>query len=242
VPPAVAQAGLSAGIPYGGKPVNQLDKAFRPSGRGKPFPLPAIVDGRPVGPWWFLRVPGGGSNLFSGGVSLSTYVFFPDGTAAALFRPGGPQLADLESMHALGEDDYIGRFSVAGGVMNIAFGPDDRNLLSKPITVKQSGGTPYFLWWQREYQPALPVPRDFLLGTWRSGAMGTMSFRADGTVATTKNMVDTDWGSTVPVTGTWALDGYLFAMHFPGYGDRVYSLFRTASGSIVLNQSMMSRE
>jgi hypothetical protein len=157
--------GGSSAIPYGGKPVNMLDRAFRPSGRGQPFPLPAIVDGRPVGPWWFVRVQQFGSTHRDFGSStLSTYVFFPDGTATALFRPGGPQSADLDGMRAIGEDGFIGRYEVSGGVLNLRFGPNERDLISKPMTIKQSGGDTYFLWWQREYQPALPALRSFVIG------------------------------------------------------------------------------
>jgi len=235
--PAAASA-EGTGIPYGGKPVNVLDKAFRPSGRGKPFPAPAIVDGAPVGLWWYVYISKYGSDI-------RTEVYFPDGTATALFRPGGPRLADLEGMHALGDDGFIGRYRVGAGVMSVQWGSDAGNAISRPITLHANGDASSFIWFQREYQPALPVTPQFLAGTWREGAMGTFSFRADGTVLTTPNMIEAQWGRARPdetIQGRWFLDGYLLAMRFPSDGDRVCAAFRTPHGDLVLRQSLLTRQ
>jgi len=234
-PPAAAGGG---GIPYGGKPVNVLDKAFRPSGRGKPFPAPAIVDGAPVGPWWYVSIS-------KYGADIRTEVYFPDGTATALFRPGGPRLVDLEGMHALGDDGFVGRYQVGGGQLKVVWGGEEKNAISRPLVVHERGEASSFLWFQREYQPALPVSAQFLAGVWRQGAMGTFTFRADGTVTTTANMIEAQWGRAPgndTVQGRWFLDGYLLAMRFGADGDRVCTAFRTPHGDLVLRQSLLTRQ
>lgn len=233
--PAIAGGG---GIPYGGKPVNVLDKAFRPSGRGKSFPAPAIVDGAPVGPWWYVSIS-------KYGADIRTEVYFPDGTVTALFRPGGPRLADLEGMHALGDDGFIGRYRVSGGQLSVVWGGEEKNAISRPVVVHERGEASSFLWFQREYQPALPVGAQFLAGVWRQGAMGTFTFRADGTVTTTANMIEAQWGRAPgndTVQGRWFLDGYLLAMRFGADGDRVCTAFRTPHGDLVLRQSLLTRQ
>lgn len=239
--PVAAAAGApvdGSGIPYGGKPVNVLDKEFRPSGHGKAFPAPSIVKGAPVGPWWYLSTSAYGS-------SARVEIFFPDGTAAFLLRPGLPWAADLDGMHALGDDDFIGRFQVKGSMATAQWGSDPNRAITRPIVLHERGEASSFLWYQREYQPALPVTPKFLVGVWRLGAMGTYTFRADGTVVTTATMIEADGvgskGDT-QLQGRWFADGYLLAMRFGSAGDRVYSAFRTSHGELVLRQSILTRQ
>ena len=237
--PAPGPAGT--GIPYGPSQAPVLDPRFLPSGRGQPIPPPAMVGGRPVGIWW--NVHNSRSPYFTSGSIYST-VFLPDGTLVHFFRPGGPHLVDLEGMRALGDGDFIGRYSVAAGTMTTEIGKGGEYRRSKPLTVRQDPAGVSFLFDGDEYHPAIPLTRQSLVGTWKMGARGTFTFRADGTVVTPANMIEASWGradSKEVLTGTWALDGYLLALRFPKDGVRVYPAFG-ATGSMVLRQTLLTRE
>ena len=193
----VEAAPAGTGIPNGPSQAPVLDPRFLPSGRGRPIPPPAMVGGRPVG---------------------------IDGTLVHFFRPGGPHLVDLEGMRALGDGDFIGRYSVAAGTMTTEIGKGGEYRRSKPLTVRQDPAGVSFLFDGDEYHPAIPLTRQSLVGTWKMGARGTFTFRADGTVVTPANMIGASWGradSKEVLTGTWALDGYLLALRFPTERRRV---------------------
>lgn len=231
-----------SGIPYGPSTAPVLDSRFRPSGRGRPIPPPSIADGKPVGLWW--NVHNSRSPFFISG-SIYSSVFLPDGTLVHFFRPGGPHLVDLDGMRSLGDGDDIGRYSVSGGTMTTELGKNGEFRRSKPISVRRDPAAGvYFLFDNDEYHPAVPLTRQSLVGTWKMGAMGTFTFRPDGTVVTTANMIEASWGradSKEVLTGRWVLDGYLLALHFPKDGDRVYPVF-DAAGSMVLRQSLLTRQ
>lgn len=194
------------GIPYGPSKAPVLDAKFRPSGHGVPIPPATIAGGMPRGLWWNVHAPTG---------SIYPTVFLADGTVARFYRPGGPMLADLEGMRELGDGPYIGRAHVSGGVLTAAYG---EYVVSTPIVVRNSSEGPYFLWNHDEHHPAIPLTREFLVGTWRLGAMGTFTFRPDGTVLTTPPMIEAQWAhkSGEQLVGTWTLEGYLLALPVPG--------------------------
>jgi hypothetical protein len=232
--PQAASAG-GGGIPYGTTTAPVSDKAFRPSGRGVPIPPPSLERGVPLGLWWCVYVSKYGESLYP-------KVFLPDGTAVDFFRPGGPSLVDLDGMRARGEAGYIGRYEVSGGVLTTTFG---KSRVSKPLVAHSTAEGPYFVWDSSEYQPAIALSRQALLGTWRRGAQGTYTFRADGTVVTTPAMIDAQWthkNNHEQLIGTWALDGYLLALQFPVDGARVYYAFRSTKGGLIINQSLLTRE
>jgi hypothetical protein len=248
-PPENVQTG--GGIPYGPSKALVTDKDFRPSGHGVTIPPAALNNGVPVGLWWNVHISTNLSGATSwnspfvraaGGGSIYSTVFLTDGTVVRFFRPGGPNLVDIQGMRALGDSPYIGDYSVSSGVMTAAYG---EFRISKPIKVGGSSEQPYFVWNAEEYHPASPLTPHFLLGTWRWGASGTIAFRADGTVVTTPPVIDAQWthtSNTEPLVGTWVLDGYLLALRFPTDGSRVYVVFRDNNGGLVVNQSLLSRE
>jgi hypothetical protein len=243
--PAATHAGSApggSGIPYGVSRAPVLDPHFLPSGQGREIPAPALTDGRPLGIWW--SVHNTRSPFFSSG-AIDTTVFLADGTLVHYFRPGGPHLVDLEGMRALGDADFIGRYSVSGGTMTTEIGKNGEYRRSKPLTVRHDAAGTYFLFDGAEYHPAVPLTRQSLVGTWRMGAMGTFTFRPDGTVVTTANMIDASWGrkdTKEVLTGAWVLDGYLLALRFPADGARVYTAFGAGGGSIVVRQTLLTRE
>lgn len=229
-----------AAIPTGPCKGAVADKDFAPTGRGTAIPPAALRGDRPVGLWW--NVHRSASAAATSG-SIYATVFLDDGTVVRFFRPGGPRLVDLECMHALGEDKgYVGRYAVSGGVLTADYGEFHP---ASPIKPRRDGEGPYFLWHEEEYHPAVPLTPRYLAGTWRMGAMGTITFRADGTVTTTANIIEASWthkSANDPVSGTWALDGYLLALQFPGDGHRVYYAFQGLGGQLILRQSVLTRE
>jgi hypothetical protein len=229
----------AAGIPTGPCKGAVDDKDFAPTGHGVAIPPAALRGDRPVGLWWNVNRT---SSSFVGFGSIYATVFLEDGTVVRFFRPGGPRLVDLACMHALGDDKgYVGRYTVSGGVLTTDFGEFRP---AKPIRPHRDGEGPYFVWNEGEYHPAVPLTPKYLAGTWKMGAMGTITFRPDGTVATTANVIGASWthqSSNDPVSGTWTLDGYLLALQFPRDGHRVYYGFQGLGGQLVLGQGLLTR-
>jgi hypothetical protein len=234
-PPAPAGGTSSGGIPYADTKALVFTKGFRPSGRGVPIPRATLASGVPVGLWWNAHVASASS-------SIHTTVFLPDRTIVRYFRPGGPALVDLDGMRALGDQPYIGRYEVEGGVMTATYG---EYRVSKPITLHSTSEGPFFIWNHEEYHPAMPLSRQAVVGTWRLGAVGTYTFRQDGTVITTPPMIDATFSHASikeQLVGTWALDGYLLALQFPVDGARVFYAFHDDQGGLVIGQSHLVRE
>lgn len=234
---SVAPAGAAAIPATTGQPVPVGSDNFRPSGSGKPFPLPALVNGSPVGLWWYATPLQG-----TLGMVLVEEIFFPDGTNVQVFRPGGPQSVDLDGMRALGQEGSIGRFSVAGGTMTVTWNDPARTTMRAPLRPQTFAGQQIFEWSDRLYQPGLPLATRELVGTWRTSISGELTFRADGTLSATRHLIDPTDDGTVPLGGTWALDGYLLALHLGPAGDRVFPVFRTPKDAMVFKGRFFTRQ
>jgi hypothetical protein len=232
--PAAAPSPSATAIPYADTPGKVPgDPEFRPSGRGKPIPAPAIVNGAPQGLWWTYTTTG----------SPTAYgtMFFPDGMALHYYRPGGPNLADLDGMKANHGSGDIGTWSLANGAISIHFGELQR---STAFSVHRDSDGTFFKAGTQIYRPAEPLTAKALVGTWEIHGIGAFTFRGDGTVQTTTSMIGSIHGLNYTdgaITGSWFLDGYLLVMSFPGEGVRVLPVFKVSGSQIVITSRFYMR-
>jgi len=209
------------------------DPQFRPSGHGKRIPAPAIVNGAPQGLWWTYTT--------TGAPTAYGTVFFPDGMALHYYRPGGPDLADLEGMKSNHGSGDIGTWSLANNKISIHFGELQR---STAFSVQRDQSGELFKAGSEIYRPATPLTASALAGTWQIHGVGDFTFARDGEVRTTIGMIGSVHGLDYkdgPIKGTWSLDGYLLTMTFPGEGARVLPVFQVSSTEIVITSRFYTR-
>jgi hypothetical protein len=215
-------------IPYADTPGKfPGDPLFRPSGKGKAIPTAAIVNGAPQGLWWTYTT--------SGTPTAYGTIFFPDGMALHYYRPGGPNLADLDGMKANRGADDIGEWSLGNGRIAIHFAT---LRTSVPYTAGRDRDGPFFKAGTDVYRPATPLTAKAVVGTWEIRGTGEFTFSANGTVQTTTAMIGSIAGlgaKRSTLNGTWLVDGYLLVMNFPGEGARVYPVFQVSATQIVIS-------
>jgi len=228
--PATAPA-----IPYAETPGKfPGDPQFRPSGKGRTIPTAAIVNGAPQGLWWTYTT--------SGTPTAYGTIFFPDGLALHYYRPGGPNLADLDGMKANRGADDLGEWSLSKAEIAIHFGTL-RNSVAYSVGRDRDGA--FFKGGTQLYRPATQLTAKALVGTWEIHGTGEFTFNANGTVQTTTAMIGSIHGlgyKSSTLSGTWFLDGYLLVMSFPDEGARVYPAFEVSGTQIVISSWFYQRK
>lgn len=205
-----------------------------PSGKGVPFPAPSVVDGHPVGMWWTQSL-----DLKNRTVAYAT-IFFPDGTLARFYRPGGPQTADLDGQRAEPGENNVGSWHVSDGqiTLNVSGRSETKKLTFKDGpdgTTMSIGGA--------AYHKALPLTQKLLIGTWQVPGSSEYTFKADGTYQFANSIGDgVSYAAGSTSTGKWTLDGYLLALE-PNNGPyMVHKVFRFADNCIVFENTLHFRK
>lgn len=202
-----------------------------PSGRGTEIPKAHLVDGKPTGMWM-----NAGFELNSKSAIFAT-IYLPDGTMVRFPRFGGGNLIDIEGERANPNDaKSVGTWSVGNGTMTTHI--SGGNSTFKYSTGKDDEGE-FFLYGGAKYRPCIPVTADYLVGKWHIPGAGEYEFAKDGTVKYSFSFQPEN-GPDRRSTGTWVLDGYLFAVDQPNLYI-VNSIYRFGTDSIVIGEHIYSR-
>lgn len=201
-----------------------------PSGRGTEIPKARLVDGKPTGMWM-----NPGFDLNSRSVMFAT-IYLPNGTMVRYPRFGGGNLIDIEGELANPNDvKSVGTWSVGNGTMTTKISGGTSTY--KYSTGKDAEGE-FFMFGGAKYRPCIPVTPDYLVGNWHIVGAGEYDFAKDGTIKYSYAFTRSDAEKT---SGTYVLDGYLFAIEQPK-AYIVDRIFRFGTDGIVVGQRIYSRK
>ncbi len=203
-----------------------------PSGRGVPYPAPALVGGRPLGLWYYTQLRPNGK------LAAVPVVFLPDGTFASNPRPGAGDLVDIAGQRALPGVTGVGTFAVNGG--QISQSRDGFNS-SDAFSSGRDGDGPWFNTGARRYRPLTPLSARELVGTWKSAGTQYL-FRGDGTYESGHVDANSVYSMAVGGRGRWQLDGYLVAIRPDGAPSWINSIGAAAPGFMVMGSSLYGRK
>ncbi|GMU60228.1 MAG: hypothetical protein AMXMBFR34_19910 [Myxococcaceae bacterium] len=202
---------------------------WKPSGRGTAIPE-AAFDGAPRGLWWAPRMDGAQT-------SCRVILFLADGTYADGPRPGGPRLIDLEGQRAENGTTGVGTFDVSGGSITMRH---DGFSSTEPLTSGDDDDGTWFAIRSLKYRPVAEVPRDTLVGTWKT-AGSRYVFHDDGTFE--MGQVSLEAWAGASRKGRWTLDGYLLMLEPFDNAGWITTVGSTVGGRfLIVGDTLHSRE
>jgi hypothetical protein len=235
--PAAPVAPVASPAPTGALPTGETPGLYmgtpgwRPSGRGvKIPPVPAVVEGRPVGMWW--RYQADATRMFP-----LLMIYLPDGTHAYNPRFGSGALFDVEGQRKQPGTTGVGTFNIKDGRIT-----QTTDGFTQTDTFKSGSDKdgPWFEIGAGRHYPLEQTSAKAIVGTWRSPS-GTYTFRADGTYGSGDVIVNSAVTVAQRSGGTWQADGYLLALRPSNGAEWMTSVGRTGQ-FLVIGQAVYKRE